>query len=348
MRTIDWIDNDKKDTKWIVDMFKKELLYVDSSFQRRYVWLEKHQIKLIETILLGYSIPEIYLWITDTDAATGDTKYSIIDGQQRIGAVLNFINGKYKLKSSELEEINSRYSNKYFDELDDEYKRLIWRYSFSMRVLKPEVKRDDIVKLFLRLNSTDKSLNPQELRNAEFDGYFLNLANEISEIEFWGKYNIFSSNDLRRMKDIEFISSILIFLRFGIEAETTQTALNKAYDLFNEEYDEYKQDKSIIESILKEIEKLIDSTEDSLKLITKVTHLYTIIVVSYIALKTSKGFTNHNVERFKLFSENYSNPDLDYETNELIKEYKKLSLEGTKRKNNRIERVDILRNIMGL
>lgn len=240
MRTIDLIDNDKQTVKWIVDMFRNELLFVDNSFQRRYVWLEKHQIKLMETILLGYAVPEIYIWVTDTDAITGDTKYSIIDGQQRIGAVVDFIKGKYSLKSSCLDDPNSRFANKKFEELEDEDRKLIWRYAFSMRVVKAEVERDKIVKLFLRLNSTDKSLNPQELRNAEFNGEFLKLANEISTLDFWNSNKIFSVNDLRRMKDIEFISSILMFFRLGIEAETTQKAINDAYDLFNNEYDEYE------------------------------------------------------------------------------------------------------------
>lgn len=348
MRTIDWIENDKKNTKWIVDAIKEELIYVDNTFQRRYVWLEKHQIKLIETILLGYCIPEIYIWITDTDATTGDTKYSIIDGQQRIGALINFINGKFKLKASELDNTDSRYANKYFDELDDEDKKLIWRYSFSMRVLKPEVHRDDIVKLFLRLNSTDKSLNPQELRNAEFNGYFLKLANEISNIEFWEKNKIFSVNDLRRMKDIEFISSILIFLRLGIEAETTQVTLNKVYDLFNEKYDEYDDDKKTVIEILAEINKLINDNYEASKIITKVTHLYTIVIVAYTAIKINGGFTEDNIVRFKEFCKNYNKPEIDGKTNRLIEMYKKLSLEGTRRKNNRIERVEILREIMDI
>ena len=83
MEIIDMIKNDSKDSKWIVDQYREELLYVDDSFQRRYVWHEKHKIKLIETILLGYAIPEIYVWDVTTDPDTGDTKRSIVDGQQR-------------------------------------------------------------------------------------------------------------------------------------------------------------------------------------------------------------------------------------------------------------------------
>ena len=105
MEIIDMIKNDSKDSKWIVDQYREELLYVDDSFQRRYVWHEKHKIKLIETILLGYAIPEIYVWDVTTDPDTGDTKRSIVDGQQRIGALFSFINNEFKLKKTVIEKI---------------------------------------------------------------------------------------------------------------------------------------------------------------------------------------------------------------------------------------------------
>lgn len=348
MRTIDLIDNDKQTVKWIVDMFKNELLFVDNSFQRRYVWLEKHQVKLMETILLGYAVPEIYIWVTDTDAITGDTKYSIIDGQQRIGAVVDFIKGKFKLKTTYLDNPDCRFANKTFEELEDEDRRIIWRYAFSMRVVKSEVERDKIVKLFLRLNSTDKSLNPQELRNAEFDGEFLKLANEISNLDFWKENEIFSINELRRMKDIEFISSILIFLRLGIEAETTQKAINDAYDLFNNEYNEYENDKQIFSKILEEIKKLIQYNKDILKIVSKTTHLYTLIIVTYSVIMQYGEFTAKIIEKLNEFYVNYDNITKFNNKTDEVKRYKALALEGTQRKGNRLERVRILSDIIDI
>lgn len=343
MRTIDWIYTDNKDTSWLVKSFKSENLIVDNSFQRRYVWLPKHQIKLIETILLGYAIPEIYVWITDTDPNTGITNYSIIDGQQRIGAIVDYINGKYPLSSSFLDNKKCHFANKYFSDLCDDEKRLIWSYSFSIRFVKSNVAREDIVKLFLRLNSTDKSLNPQELRNAEFDGKFLKLANEISEFDFWKENEIFSYNDLRRMKDIEFISSILIFLRFGIESETSQKAINDAYDLFNINYEEYDTDKELFNKILLQLQKVMKSNTTKIML-RKSTHLYTFIIVTYSALLKYDGFSEDMVEKINTFFHNYSNDDDNPDKDR----YKSLVLEGTQNKANRIERVRIINKIIGV
>ena len=72
MRISDLTKNENHTIKWIKDEYMRGNLYVDNSFQRRYVWLKKHQIKLIETILMGYVIPEIYIWETGTDPSTGD------------------------------------------------------------------------------------------------------------------------------------------------------------------------------------------------------------------------------------------------------------------------------------
>ncbi len=344
MQVIDMLDNDKKDTKWIIDQFNAELLVVDQSFQRRYVWLEKHQIKLVETILLGFAIPEIYLWVTNTDATTGNTKYSIVDGQQRIGALVDYINDKYKLNKYYLENQNSQFANKKFSQLDDEDKKIIWKYRFSIRVIKQEVDRENIIKLFLRLNSTDKSLNPQELRNAEFNGKFLELANEISENEFWAINRIFSTDNLRRMDDVEFISSVLIFLRLGIESEITQFAINQAYDLFNEEYNEAQDDKEMFLNILREIQRLVDASSNILPFIRKTTHLYVLMVVAYQAICVNHSFTQENIMKIIAFILNYQS-DNQYP---MFVEYKKLSSAGTQAKQNRLKRIAILTRYIGL
>ncbi|MBP0982743.1 MAG: DUF262 domain-containing protein [Oscillospiraceae bacterium] len=342
MRIIDVLQPDKKTSKWIVDNYKKELLVVDNSFQRNYVWLEKHQISLIETILLGYAIPEIYLWVIDTDPSTGETKYSIVDGQQRIGAVFNFIDGKFRLRRSHLSDKNANYVGKSFNDLSDDEKRLIWSYSFTIRQLPQEVSREEIVKMFLRLNSTDKSLNPQELRNAEFNGEFLNNAQRIANLDFWKKNKIFSTDNIRRMKDIEFVSSLLIFLRNGIESETTQKTINKMYDLFNDKYQEKDSDYNIVISILEEIQTIIDYDPNTLKAISKTTHFYTLFTLTYFLISQQKHFSDSQKQLISEFYQKYLIGDDETP----IDEYRNSSKEGTNSKQSRIARLKALRSYL--
>lgn len=344
---IELIDVETRSIKVLTDMLKDSTLAIDDSFQRRYVWVAKNKISLIETILLGYPIPEIYLWQNETDPDSGETKYSIVDGQQRLGAVEAYINNQFKLNQSGLEFKDADYCRKYFNELSPEQKSSIWKYKFSIRFLKEEVTREEIVKIFLRLNSTNTSLNPQELRNAEFNGEFIKLAEKISEHNFWKDYCVFNAGDLRRMLDIQFISTLLIFLRMGIEEETTQASINKVYDLYNEVYEESEDDYGLFTMVLEKI-NTISKNSDSLKdVIKKKTHLYSLFILGYYLLKSEVEITIHIKDSLNTFFEHYLN-DTYYEDetkDNLLNEYRTLSSEGVQKKPNRQRRFEILKEI---
>ncbi|NIK69332.1 DUF262 domain-containing protein [Paenibacillus sp. BK720] len=351
-RKIDLIKNETRDVKWIVDRMRNGDLIVDNNFQRNYVWLVKHQVRLIETILLGYTIPEIYLWSVNTNPDTGETTYSIVDGQQRIGAVYDFINGQFILERAFIENKESEYCNKSFKELSDQQKAAIWAYPFSTRFIKDEVQKSDIIAMFLRLNSTSNSLNPQELRNAEFDGEFLKLAEELASYPFWEAWNIFSSTQIRRMADMQFVSSLLIFLRFGVEEETTQVNINRVYDLFNKEYSERDDDFATFISILDAINSIM-LNDHIINFVRKTTHLYIMFIVAYISIKSGKTLKDSILENLNTFVETYDDPTKQMQLygDELfrdIQEYKRLSSEGTQSKSKRMRRLEIMRKVLNV
>ena len=344
---IELMDVETRSVKLLTDMLKNNTLTIDDSFQRRYVWVPKNKISLIETILIGYPIPELYLWQNETDPNSGDTKYSIVDGQQRLGAVESFINNEFKLNISGLEFKESSYARKYFKDLTDDQKSDIWKYKFSIRFLKEEVSHEEIVKIFLRLNSTNTSLNPQELRNAEFNGEFIKLAEKISEISFWKDNDIFNSGDLRRMLDIQFISTLLIFLRMGIEEETTQAALNKAYDLYNEKYEEADEDFNTCYKVLEMISVLVKHSEYTKEIIKKKTHLYSLFILSYYLYKKEIQVTDQMKQSLDTWFQCYLTETSlgDEEKDLLLNEYRQLNLEGVQKKVNRQRRFEILKEI---
>nr|WP_322625191.1 DUF262 domain-containing protein [uncultured Flavobacterium sp.] len=352
--TNDKINIVSHNVKWAIDLMKDNHLTVDNSFQRKYVWLEKHQIKLIETILMGYPIPEIYIWQKDIDANTGNMKFSIIDGQQRLGAIQDFINGGFILNTNILEPYNKakEFSGKKFEDLSPENKSLIWKFKLSIRIVDESISRNDVVTMFLRLNSTNMSLNPQELRNAEFDGLFITSAAEISENKFWTKHEIFSTLDKRRMLDIQFISSILLFIRQGISEDTTQENYNKAYDLYNEEYSEKEEDQKLVYKIISECEKIIDNQPNIEKFIRRKTHLYTLFLNIYYFIQIQDKVEIRQINNYKEFVEAYNN-DAFLTTHfgskglvDEIYEYKTLSSTGTQSKSNRLRRFEILKKVL--
>lgn len=347
---IDKIIFERKPIKWLYDQQTSGFLTVDNTFQRRYVWVHKNQVQLIESILNGYPIPEIYLWERETDPVNGTTNHSIVDGQQRLGAIFDFLNNKYNLHLSLIENKDADYKNKTFNELSDEQKSRFWKYPLAVRFVKESVLRDDIVEMFLRLNKTNTTLNPQELRNAEFEGLFLKLSQEIADNDFWSERKIFNQYDIRRMLDIQFASSILVFFRFGFDEEITQTSINRAYDTFNEVYNDYDNDKKLFEALINSANKLIEEHPDSLKLFQKKIHLYTLFTTLYFYHLKYGKFADNHLDRYGAFASNYENKGeliniFGADKEKIIDEYKALALEGTGKRLNRQRRFEIIREI---
>lgn len=347
---IDKIILERKPIKWLYDQQSSGHLTVDNTFQRRYVWVHKNQVQLIESIISGYPIPEIYLWERETDPVSGTTKHSIVDGQQRLGAIFDFLNDKYTLPLSFIEDKDADYRNKSFSALTDDQKSKLWKYPLAVRFVKESVKREDIVEMFLRLNKTNTTLNPQELRNAEFEGLFLKLSQAIADNTFWSENKIFNQYDIRRMLDIQFASSILVFFRFGFDEEITQTSINRAYDTFNETYNDYEKDKSLFEGLIKSASELIVKYPESQKLFQKKVHLYTLFTTLYFYHLKYGKFADKHLDNYGHFATNYDNLDelvtiFGADKGKLIEEYKALALEGTGQRLNRQRRFEIIRDI---
>ncbi|MBY5399911.1 DUF262 domain-containing protein [Rhizobium leguminosarum] len=350
MNIADHTSYEGRDVKWIKDHFEKKLLFVDDTFQRQFVWLPKHRIRLIETMLAGFPIPEIYLWQTDTDPDSGDSKYSIIDGQQRIRSVVSFINNEYKLRKLSLntDYQEASFADKSFFELTPEQKSIIWKYKFHIKFISSVVPRTEITNMFLRLNSTNMTLNPQELRHAEFSGQFLEAAETIADDPIWLKNKLFAESEIRRMRDIQFVSSILIYLRRGVAEELSQSNINRIYDAFNETYAERAEDEKAVVALANSAIGVASADEELKKFLRSKVHLYSLMIVCD---QMSKDVSDQDVHlRFKAFVDAYFavEPDKVYDTPlELAAvEYRRLTTEGVQKRYNRTRRIAVLRRLL--
>ena len=64
---------------------------VNPKFQRKsFVWSEDKRAYLIDTIFRDYPMPPIFLR-EHIDKNTGETKYDVIDGKQRIESIVSFL-----------------------------------------------------------------------------------------------------------------------------------------------------------------------------------------------------------------------------------------------------------------
>jgi len=62
-------------------------------FQRNYVWDVKRASKLIESIIIGLPVPQIFLFEESRN------KFLVIDGQQRLMSIYYFIKGRFPQKA---------------------------------------------------------------------------------------------------------------------------------------------------------------------------------------------------------------------------------------------------------
>lgn len=347
-------DRNKKTIKQIKDDFESGKLIIDSSYQRRSVWSAQDNIRLIETILMGYIVPEVFLWPASVDPDTGDTVTHIVDGQQRITAIIDFIEGKYKLTKKYLldDTIAEKCGDKYFTDLLDEDKSQIWTYKLSTVDIDKSWNIDQIKKMFYRLNLTDYSLNGQEKRNS-IDSAFGTKSELLAQNDFWRKVHVFSANDYRRMKDSEYCCSIYILAKEGPVDQVNDRKINQYYDDYKESFDDDGTLEKRISSAMDIIIQFVD--ESTISFISKKAQLYTMFCVCLKMDEDKVGFSDSIFSKFKLFVAAYNLFRNEYDivfgteiTNavyESIKKYKLASSEGINKLQNRMIRYEQLYKI---
>lgn len=229
-------------------------LQMKPPFQRNPVWTHPQKSYLIDSILNGFPIPEIYM--QEFVDESGNEQHIIIDGQQRIRACLEFTEGRYEIK----EEESPSWGGMKFDDLSPDDKKKVFGYTFIVRVL-PEMSDDDIRGIFQRLNKNVVALNPQELRQATYWGPFIQTMQSISNYSYWSTTGIFSPLNVRRMMDIEYISELAVAVLHG--HQNKKETLDKYYQDYEEEFDAREELVDIFQKVLYELEQLFPDIKNT-------------------------------------------------------------------------------------
>lgn len=343
-----------KDIQTINEDFTCGKLFADSSYQRRKVWNEQDKVRLIETVLMEFVMPEVFFWTAKRDPETGVASTHIVDGQQRINTIVEYINNEFALNTKYLlnDKIKETCGNKYFSGLDGDYRTIIWDYPISVVEIDRDCSREDITQMFYRLNLTNYDLNQQEKRNSK-DSKFGDKCEALSTYDFWKRVRLFSSADARRMKDVEYCCIIYILANEGIVDQTNGKKINDYYDDYKEEFD---QDNSLEEKVMQAmdiIDNLVDKT--TISFISKKAQMYTLFCVAFKMMENKNKNYELLFERFKMFVGVYSKFrnefDVNYEDEHLaelyadIKKYKLASSEGVNKIANRMIRFETLYKI---
>jgi len=177
------------------------------NFQRKPVWSEAMASFLIDSILNKLPIPEIYL--RSTSSADGRTTHEVVDGQQRIRAILAFAHNDLELRGDDGLQVSARWTGKSFDDLTEYEKLAFWSYELVVRDL-GDASDGEIRDLFRRLNVNQMPLTDQEIRHATYTGRFIQVMEELADDEWWVRSRIVTLRQVRRMEDVEFVSELFV------------------------------------------------------------------------------------------------------------------------------------------
>ena len=235
----------------IRDWSEAQRLELQPDFQRREVWSATARIMLMDTILRGVPMPKIFLANTIRD---GSTYRVVIDGQQRITAILDFLRDGFSLD----EPYTGNKKGRKFSELDQETQDRFLSYQIDFNeAINPS--DEEAREVYARVNKYTVPLTKQELRRADFPGDFLTVSEELAIEGYFDSVGIFTPANRRRYADVEYISELLAAMIDGIQDKKA------TLDSFYIEYAEWDEEnkKNIVERFsgaLRELNLIFDDS----------------------------------------------------------------------------------------
>lgn len=285
---------------WFRDRYREGTLKIKPPYQRKPVWAARQKCSLVESILLKLPVPEIY--IQQSTTPEGLTTYAIVDGQQRVRTVLQFVGSETDPDQMEynkfvLDKLSplSPLANKTFADLSDDEKKAFYGYKFAVRYLNTSLE-SELRDMFERLNRFLTPLKPQELRNARFTGPFVKLTLKLADLEYWAENRIVTASMIRRMGDVEFVSELVIGTLHGPQGGSPADidSYYVQYEDYDEEFPGQKEAQKLFEGTLAAVETLlpeIKTTRWSNK-----TDFYTLFVAVASLLRNRKALRSAKVQ----------------------------------------------------
>jgi len=230
-------------------------------FQRNYVWDIKRASRLIESIIIGIPIPQIFLY------EEARNKFTVIDGQQRYMTIYYFMNKRFP-RSEKRQELRMIFdknkgipeailnNNEYFVDFNlvlpttqpnqnNKFNKLNYstldeddQTTFSLRTIRniiikqnsPDDEHSVVFEIFNRLNSGGVNLKPQEIRTSLFHSPFYDMLYRINLDRKWRQLTPSSTPDLN-MKDIEIILRGFAMLVDGASYKPSMTKFLNRFSL---------------------------------------------------------------------------------------------------------------------
>jgi hypothetical protein len=153
-----------------------------AGFQRSFVWTRPQMDRFIESLLLGYPIPGIFL------VRQVDRRYLVLDGQQRLKTLQAFYSGVYEGREFALQNVNDEFRGLKYRTLGEDQRRLLDNTFLQATIVATDGSKSSleaIYQIFERLNSGGTQLTPHEIRVALFAGPFIEYLERLNRDENW-------------------------------------------------------------------------------------------------------------------------------------------------------------------
>jgi RNA binding exosome subunit len=323
--------------KKIWELLKDKTLIPTPAFQRRLVWTDKDKQGFLDTVLKGYPFPEIYVATGEVDLTTGQGIDLLVDGQQRITTLNQYFTAS--------EQIRLGKDILPYAKLSDNMKRHFLAYDVVVRNL-GQLSSEEIKEIFKRINATGYSLNAMEVHNSRYDGEFKKFAEEIAGLPFFDDHKIFSNEEVKRMRDTNFILTFIITIMSAYF--TRDDEVENFLEEYNDEFPLKDELHGEIHHVLKFIEKCdFDRNSRAWK---KSDFLTLLVEIDRALIKKKLQLDPKHVgenlktfyNRVDVYAGSSKSEDVDTE----IRDYHKATLQGTNDRGSRIKRGQIIQKII--
>lgn len=279
-----------QDVTWFLDLNERERLDLSPPYQRKSIWSPKERKYFLDTVFNGYPCPPLFLYKSITDK--GITTFHVVDGKQRLETIISYANNKIAIPA---DFTNKELAGKKFKQLTVEQRKIFWNYQFAVELL-DVVDPATVKEIFGRYNRTAKNLEPQELRHAKYDGWFITFAEAEAKKAEWNKYGISTTARARRMRDVQFISELMMSVLakgepIGFDQDVIETYYadydtpSEFDDTFSEE--DFSSKFERVKNVIDEMEQSNNSITTHAKSSTHFFSIWTVLANESLELPTS-------------------------------------------------------------
>lgn len=193
----------KRDDVLIPTFGHKDERIASQGFQRSFVWSRRQMDRFIESLLLGYPVPGIFL------VRQPDKRYLVLDGQQRLSTLRDFTEGVHAGREFALKNVADDFVGLTYKTLPEDLRRVFEDTFIQATIVASDgssASLESVYKIFERLNSGGTQLTPHEIRVALYAGALINFIEELNSDKLWRQ--VYGKRS-KRLRDQELVLRIV-------------------------------------------------------------------------------------------------------------------------------------------